>query len=118
MNASDTAAVIVSITSVVAVVLLAVFLVSVTRTLRAVRDTVEQLRRESLPVVLDAQHTVRQANLELERVDELLTSAQSVSATVDSVSHLAYLAFSNPLIKVMALAAGTSKAARALRRGR
>jgi hypothetical protein len=41
-----------------------------------------------------------------------------VTATVDSASHLAYLAFSNPMIKAIAFAAGTSKAARALRRGR
>ena len=51
-----------------------------------------------------------------ERLDGLLDSATSVSATVDSASHLAYLAFSNPLIKVMALATGTAKAAKALRR--
>ena len=118
MSASETAAVIVSIASVVAVVLLAVALVSVTRTLRAIRDTVDQLRRETLPVVLDAQHTVRQANMELERMDQVLVSAQSVSTTIDSVSHLAYLAFSNPVIKAMAFAAGTAKAARALRKGR
>ena len=45
-----------------------------------------------------------------------MDSATSVTATVDSASHLAYLAFSNPLIKVMALATGTAKAAKALRK--
>jgi len=118
MNATDTAAVIVAIASVVAVVLLAVALVSVTRTLRAIRDTVEQLRRETVPMVSDLQHTVRQANSELERIDQVLVSAESVSATVESVSHLAYLAFSNPVIKVLAFATGTAKATKALRRGR
>jgi uncharacterized protein YoxC len=118
MNATDTAAVIVAVASVVAVVLLVVALVSVTRTLRAMRDTVEQLRREMVPVVTDLQYTVRQANSELERIDQVLVSAESVSATVDSVSHLAYLAFSNPLIKILAFASGTARATRALRRGR
>jgi hypothetical protein len=37
---------------------------------------------------------------------------------VDSASRLAYLAFSNPMIKVIALATGTSRAARSFRRQR
>jgi hypothetical protein len=70
-----------------------------------------------VPVVDELRRTVTTANAELERLDALLDSATSVSSTVDSASHLAYLAFSNPLIKAMALATGTAKAAKALRRG-
>jgi hypothetical protein len=54
----------------------------------------------------------------LARTDTILDTAESVGTTVDSFSRLAYLAFSNPLIKVMALGTGTARAARALRRGR
>jgi len=104
MDAGEVAAVIVAIVSVVGVVLLALALVSLTRTLR-------------VPAVTEMRDTVKQANAELERVDHLLGTAESISATVDSASHLAYLAFSNPIIKVMAVGAGTAKAARALRRG-
>ena len=118
MSGTELAALIVAIASVVAVVLLAVALVSLTRTLTALRTSVEDLRRETLPVVADMKRTVQQANAELERVDGLLESAESVTATVDSFSHLAYLALSNPIIKVIAFAAGTSRAARALRRAR
>jgi uncharacterized protein YoxC len=116
VSGTELAAVIVAIASVVAVVLLAVALLSLLRTLTALRTSVEDLRRETLPVVSDMKRTVQQANAELERVDHLLESAESVGATVDSFSHLAYLAFSNPLIKVIAFAAGTGKAAKALRR--
>ena len=115
-SAADLAAVIVAIASVVAVMLLVLVVVSVNRTLTTVRLSIEQLRRETLPVVDELHRTVTTANAELERLDALLDSATSVSATVDSASHLAYLAFSNPLIKAMALAAGTAKAAKALRR--
>lgn len=118
MSGGDLAAVIVAISSVVAVVLLAVGLMSLTNTLRALRLSIEDLRRETLPVVQEMQQTVTRANAELERVDGLLVSAESVSATVDSFSTLVYLAFSNPIIKVMAFGAGTAKAARALRRPR
>ena len=118
MTAGDVAAVVVSVAAVIAVMLLAGLVVAATRTLTAVRTSVEELRRETLPVVVDLQRAAKQANGELDRVDTLLTSAESVSATVDSFSSLAYLAFSNPLIKVMAFASGTGKAAKALRRRR
>lgn len=116
LTAGDLAAIIVAIASVVAVVLLVFVVVAVNRTLTEVRLSVEQLRRETLPVVDELHRTVTTANTELQRLDVFLDSATSVTTTVDSASHLAYLAFSNPLIKVMALATGTAKAARALRK--
>lgn len=116
MSAGDLAAVIVAISSVAAVVLLAVLAVSATRTLAEVKVTVEELRRQTLPLLDDASRTVASANAELVRVDELVDSAQSISGTVDAASHLFYLAFSNPVIKVLALATGTAKASRALRK--
>lgn len=116
MSAADLAAIIVAIASVVAVVLLVLIVVAVNRTLTSLRLTIEQFRRETLPVVDELHRTVTTANTELARLDGLLDSATSVTATVDSASHLAYLAFSNPVIKAMALATGTAKAAKALRR--
>jgi hypothetical protein len=116
MSAADLAAIIVAVASVAAVVLLVFVVVAVNRTLTSVRLSVEQLRRETVPVIEELGRTVTSANAELERLDGLLDSATSVSATVDSASHLAYLAFSNPLIKGMALATGAAKAAKALRR--
>jgi putative ATPase len=51
MSASDLAAVIVAVAAVVGVVLLVFAIVSLTRTLTAVRMSVEELRRETLPVI-------------------------------------------------------------------
>ena len=116
MSAGDLAAVIVAISSVALVVLLAVLLVSVTRTLAEVKVTIEELRRQALPLIDDASRTVASANAELVKVDELVDSASAISGTLDAVSHLFYLAFSNPIIKAMAIATGTAKAGRALRR--
>ena len=118
MTATELAALIVAIASVVAVVLLFFTLVAVTRTLKEVRAAIEVLRTETVPVVVELGDTVRAANAELERVDTLLGTAESISGTVDSASRLAYLAFSNPVIKAMALASGTGRAARAFRRNR
>ena len=116
MDGGEVAAIIASVCAVVAVMLLIFAVVSVTRTLTTLRLTIEEFRRTTLPVVADLQKTVSAANAELERVGPLLESAESVTATVDSASHLAYLALSNPVIKAMAIGTGTVKAARALRR--
>jgi uncharacterized protein YoxC len=115
-SAADLAAVIVAIASVAAVVLLVFVVVAVNRTLTTLRLTIEQFRRETMPVVSDLHQTVKQANAELERVDGLLESASSVTATVDTASHLLYLAVSNPLIKAVGVAAGAGRAVRSLRR--
>ena len=117
MSASDLAAIIVAIASVAVVVLLVFVVVSINRTLTTMRLSIEEIRRDTLPVVDELRRTVTTANAELQRLDGLIDSASSVTATVDSASHLAYLAFSNPLIKLIAFASGTSRAARALRRG-
>ena len=46
----------------------------------------------------------------------ILGTAESISSTVDSASRLAYLTFSNPVIKALAFASGTSRAVRRFRR--
>ena len=118
MSATDLAALIVAIASVVGVVLLAVTLAAITRTLRAVRDTVELVRTETVPVMQDLGEAVRSANVEIDRVGGVIGTAESIGGTVDSASRLAYLAMSNPVIKVLAVASGTTRAARRFRRVR
>ena len=115
MSASDLAAVIVAAASVVAVVLLAVGVAALLRTLRALREVAHLLRTETVPVLDDLRDTVDAANGEIERLDQLVTTAESVTGTVDSASRLAYIAMANPVIKGVAFASGTAKAARRLR---
>jgi len=115
VSATDLAAVIVAGCSVVAVVLLAVAMIALVRTLRAMRDVAHQLRTETVPVLDDLRETVDVANLEIERLDRLVTTAESVTGTVDSASRLAYVAMANPVIKGVAFASGTARAARRLR---
>ncbi len=118
MTAGEVAAIIAS----VAVAMLAVgflfALVSLTRTLRQLRRSVEDFRGEAIPLVGQLRGTVSQANAELDRVDHLLGTAESISTTVDSASKLAYLFFANPVVKILAAGAGTGRALRRLRRGR
>ena len=85
---------------------------TVARVVRRLRETVDELRRESLALVHEMRGTVGQANSELERADSL-SGQPVVSATtrVDSASGLAYEAFSNPVIKVLAFGSGTARPA-------
>jgi len=108
VSASDLAAVIVAAASVVAVVLLAVGVVALLRTLRALREVTSILRTETVPVLGDLRDTVDAANGEIERLDQLVTTAESVTGTVDSASRLAYIAMANPVIKGVAFASGTA----------
>lgn len=118
MEGDDAAAVVVAVASGVAVVVLVWAAVSLARAVSELRRAVDDLRREALPVVADLRSTVSAAEAGLERVDTLLGTAESVTATVDSASRLAYLALSNPVIKALAFASGTGRAARRLRRAR
>lgn len=118
MSAGDVAAVAVTVGAAVVAVGVPFALAGLSRTLRTVRTAVEDVHRQAVPLMADLRDTVERANADLARVDGLLGRAESIGGTVDSASRLAYLAFSNPLIKLMALGSGTSRAARRLRRQR
>jgi hypothetical protein len=116
MTVSEFAASLAAAAGALLVIGLLIALIALGRTLRVLRVAVEELRQETIPLVSDMRATVGQANTELSRVDTLITRAESIGGTVDSASRLAYLAFSNPLIKALAFGAGTTRAARRLRR--
>jgi hypothetical protein len=94
-----------------AVVLVAVVVV-LGRRVRQLGQAVEELRRETVPLVRDARVVVDQAATEMVRVGDVLDSAEAVSATVDSASRLAYRALANPVVKILAYGTGVGSAAR------
>ena len=115
MSAGEWAAVAVAGVAAVAVVGLVVTMATLLRTLGALQQTIDTLRAETIPLVTDVQKTARRASNDLERAGAVLQTAESLSSTVASASRLAYRAFSNPVVKAMALASGTSRAYRRLR---
>ena len=118
MTAGEIAAIIGSVVGTLVVIVLLIAFSGLLRTLRKLTDAIEELRTEVVPLAGQWRRTVDQANAELQRADQLLTTAESVSQTVDSASRLAYLAMSNPVIKLMALTAGTGAAFRRFRRSK
>jgi hypothetical protein len=94
----------------------AVAVVSLLRTARHMRALAEELSEHTAAMLGDVEIAVSEARRELDRVDELVGSAEAITHTVGSASRLARVALSGPLIKVMALGAGTARAGRRLRK--
>ncbi|HEX4081708.1 MAG TPA: hypothetical protein VHX40_02005 [Acidimicrobiales bacterium] len=114
MTADDVAVLVAAIAAALAAggSLLAVLLLG--RRVRELRQLVADLRHETVPLVREARVVVDQASSEMTRVGDVLGSAEAVSATVDSASRLAYRAFANPVVKVLAFGTGTGAALRRL----
>lgn len=87
-------------------------------TVTALSRAAEEVRSETVPLLVQMRGIAERTEAELVRMDALLETATSVSATVDSASRLAYLAFSNPIIKAAAFGTGTTRALSRLRRRR
>jgi predicted PurR-regulated permease PerM len=116
LSGEDVTAIVVSVVGGILLIGALLAIASLMRTLRSLRAAVEQLQRDTIPLVANLQTTVRRANEDLERVDRVLESVESISVTVDSASRLAYLTFSNPVVKGLAFASGTARAVRRMRR--
>jgi uncharacterized protein with PhoU and TrkA domain len=114
MSAGQIAILVASLASGAAVVGLLVGLGSLRREVRSLGRAVDQLSRQAVPLVADAHRVVDQAATEMERVGAVLDSTESVHATVDSASRLAYRAFANPVVKVLAVRAGAASGLRRL----
>ncbi len=106
-----------SIACVGAVIGLLVAVGSLRREVHRLGAVSDELRRQTVPLVADAHRVVDQAATEMERVGAVLDSTESVHATVDSASRLAYRAFANPVVKVLAVRAGAATGLRRLASG-
>ncbi len=116
LSGADLAVVVVTGCSIVAVGALLAVLARLVATLRELRRTLDAVTDRALPLVDELAAGLAEANEELARIDRLLGSAESISATVDATSKLAYRALSAPVIKTVAMTSGASRAAKRMRR--
>jgi hypothetical protein len=112
MSADHVAALVTAIVACLTSVVLVGVVVVLARRVRELGRAVDELRGETVPLVHDARVVVDQAATEMVRVGDVLDSAEAVSATVDSASRLAYRAFSNPVVKLLAYSTGLGSALR------
>jgi hypothetical protein len=107
--------VVIAVVATAVVGVLATAALSLARTAVELRELADELAEHAGVVLSQVEATVERARVELERVDDLVGSAEAISETVGSASRLAQVAMSAPLIKIMAFGAGTARAGRRLR---
>jgi hypothetical protein len=114
MSAGQIAVVVAAALCCLAVAGLLVALRNVRRETERLAAVCDDLRRQTVPLVADAHRVVGQAASEMDRVGAVLDSTESVHTTVDNASRLAYRAFANPVVKVLAVRAGAASGIRRL----
>ncbi len=107
-------AVVLIVVAIVGLVVVAMAVQSLIVTLRSLRETVEDLHRQTLPAIAELRSTVAAANGEIARVDSLLDTAEEVGARVEATSRLAWLVMRNPLVKLASASVAGDRAARRL----
>lgn len=109
------AAVTITVAASAVVVILAAAALSLRRSAIELRSLAEEMSDHAAGVIGAAEDTITRARGELDRVDDLIGSAEAITRTVGSASQVAHATLAVPLIKVLAFGAGTARASRALR---
>lgn len=83
----------------------------------SLKELVDGITKETVPLIHDVDETVKGVNHEIERVDTIMASAQSVAKNVETISHTVQAAVTNPLVKALAFMAGARRASKKFREG-
>ena len=116
MTWGQAAALIAALAFVALVAFFAVVLAKVAGILTEVQLTLNDVRKETMPLLKEVRTTVVTLNVEMDRVDGIMASAESAAASVSNVAKLVTAATANPIIKGMALLTGAGVSLRSLRR--
>jgi uncharacterized protein YoxC len=117
VSAGEWAGLVAAIALAVLVVLLAVPLLKLGRTLDETTLTIRQVREQTQPILSQASTTVTHVNANLERVDDITGNAANVSSNVAALTSVVAATVGSPLIKVAAFSYGVRSAARKKREG-
>ena len=117
MSAGEIAGLIAAGALVLLVVLLAVPLLKLGRTLDETTLTIRQVREQSAPILSQANTTVTHVNSNLERVDDITGNAANVSSNVAALTSVVAATLGSPLIKVAAFSYGVRSATKKKREG-
>ncbi|HEX3088894.1 MAG TPA: hypothetical protein VHQ23_09580 [Ilumatobacteraceae bacterium] len=123
MTAGELAVVLAAVLCSIGFAALIVVLMRVLDSMKSLRAEVVSLRQETGPLLAElrastdeAKETLAEARDDLERFDRVLGSAEAISGAVAGSGRVARVALSTPMIKTAAIATGTTRAVRRLRR--
>lgn len=118
MSAGQIAALIAAGAFVLLVVLLAIPLIKLGRTLDEATIAIRKTHEGSTPLLHNADQTITHVNTQLRRVDGITINARAVSGNVSALSSLFTATLGGPLVKTAALSYGITKAIKARRGGK
>ncbi|TML80286.1 MAG: DUF948 domain-containing protein [Actinobacteria bacterium] len=111
-SARDWAATALFLTGALVLFVVAVVISNLFRVVTSLKDLVDGITSESVPLIGEVGNTVRGVNKELERVDSIVGSVQRVATNVEVISDTVQAAVTNPLVKMLAFFAGMCSASR------
>jgi predicted cobalt transporter CbtA len=118
VSAGQIAALIAAIAFVVLVVLLAIPLLKLGRTLDEATVAIRKAHEGSAPLLVDAHTTLNSVNTQLERVDGITSNAKTVTSNVSVLTSLFTATLGGPLVRAAAFSYGLNKAIKARRAGK
>ncbi len=110
MSVGQIAAIIAAVAFVILVVLLAIPLLKLGKTLDEATIAIRKAHEGTGPLLDEAGITITSVNTQLERVDGVTASAQAVAANTRALSTLFTATLGGPLVKAAALSYGLRKA--------
>ncbi|WP_199440870.1 DUF948 domain-containing protein [Umezawaea beigongshangensis] len=116
MSPGQIAALVAAGAFVLLVLLLAIPLIKLGRTLDEATKAIRTANENSEPLFTGANTTLTHVNTQLERVDGITANARAVTGNVSALTSLFTATLGGPLVKAAALSYGVSKAVRARRR--
>lgn len=116
MSAGQIAALIAAGAFVLLVLLLAIPLVKLGRTLDEATIAIRKAHTNSDPLFSEANTTLTHVNTQLERVDGMTANAQQVTGNVSALTSVFTATLGSPLVKVAAFSYSVSKAVKARRK--
>jgi hypothetical protein len=94
-----------------AVVVLCAVMANLFRVLTSTKELIDGVTSQTVPLLGEVNTTVSLVNQELVRVDGILATAESVTATVGGMVNTVSATISSPLVKLSAFAYGLRRAA-------
>jgi len=110
LGARDVAVIVLSGAFALAGLLLAYLMLRLSNAVGSLKDMLDGVSKETIPLIHDVDQTVKGVNHEIERVDSIMASAQSVAKNVETITETVKVTVTNPLVKALAFFAGTRRA--------
>lgn len=104
------AAIIIAVGLFIVCLFLSATLLNVFRVLESTKGLIDGVKDETVPLLGEVKTTVASVNKELDRADGIVESAAKITKSVERLTGVVEKTVSSPLIKIVALSAGASKA--------